>query len=311
MKYCFITALHYLSLDKQEISIQIPGGIVSNKQNTLATLFDNSLSAYSLGAHSIDEIRQSTYYYSKGESDYAATESDAAWNSFAFALMRQAQIFTDQLWYIKDNSVYVFEGFLYVYRSRLEDGCTYKASLARINSLANTKRESLVFSKEELETAAKGMTLVIKGGLPVSDQNYKEATQHQYYREFCLSRKDTAEMYISMARWGGAAPMKLMMYCAAMEALVITEDRKIKETVSRRISFLLGKTEEERKQYYEEIRQCYSIRSSVAHGDFVEGKMEETTSFTVKIDGYLRTLMKLELPYTLSDKEIDGYFEKA
>jgi len=30
-----------------------------------------------------------------------------------------------------------------------------------------------------------------------------------------------------------------------------------------------------------------------------------------EIDGYLRTLMKLELPYALSDKEIDHYFEKA
>ncbi len=308
MKYCFICPIHYLELQKPDIHIRLPIGIISNNSEFLKILFSTLISKFNIGAHSIDEIKRGTYYFTNGKSDYCESASDPAWGNFAFALLRQIQAFADNLWGIKDNSVYILDGFLYVYHNDFDDGCTFKKSLTRTASFADTSIRSLSFSEAELLEAGKDPWITVVDGRLTPDTDYKSATQIQYYKESGLIRKEYANMYITMARWAAASPMKLMMYCTAMEALVITSNRFISQTVSKRIALLLGKTEEEREYYYNEIKLSYSIRSKVAHGDFVKEKKEIITALTVRIDTYLRALMKLDIPYSLSDKGIDEFF---
>lgn len=299
--------MHYLQLEKDGLTVSFKDGVISNDGSKLGLLFNNSLSAHTMGNHSIDEIWGGTYYLSEGETDMAKTEDDAVWNQLAWAFLRQAQLFSDSLWEIRDNSVYVRDGFLYVFKDQLEKGCTFKVSVSKINSFADGRIIPSVFSEKELvEKGAQMQVLVRENYLVRSD--LKNATEIQHYKGSGLDRKTLARTYVEMARFAGAVPMKLLLFCTAFEALVSTTTMELSHRVSERIALLLGEDGEAKKQVYLNVKKCYDVRSKVAHGDFIKGKSEDMAALSVTIDGYLRRLLELTEPFDRKSNEIDEFF---
>ena len=226
MKYRFISIIHYLKLSKPECRIPLVSGMISNKASVLKDVlnYKSALSLHTLGRHSIDEFENTTFYVLDGEFEEGITlkDVDTFGTSLTFAFLRQIQSLTNEFWTLRDNSIYVRDGFLFVYDKEIEDGVTYKASLSAINTKATTDIEDVTFTKEEIEDLSKDMKLISVEAVRTGEANYRDVTQFQYFKSAKIGRKMMAWVYVYHARFINALTIKVLMYITAMEALVST-----------------------------------------------------------------------------------------
>lgn len=312
MKYRFIAAIHYLQIDKPECRIPLKSGMITNKASLIGDIlsYRSKLAVDTLGVHSIDEFKDSCYYLVDGEFDSAWTIGDInkIGMQVTYALLRQIQQVTSELWMLKDNSVYVRDGFLFVYDKTLEYGMTFKASLGTINTKASLIKEDVKFTKEEIEKAASEMLVIPIEEVKDGGKDYSIADQFQYFKGADIDRKYYAWIYIHFARSNSAIPVKILMYVTAMEVLVSTTTLELSHQVSERVAILLGRDTSSRVAIYGEVKKAYGYRSKAAHGEALKGSEQEMVAFLTVIDGYLRQLMSLEEPYNLDEKHINDFF---
>lgn len=314
MKYLFICAVHNLVLECENILIECKNGYISNKKDCLNPIFENSLSYYTLGTHSIDEIKESdSFYIEEGELGSITTaELNRFGTQYCFVILRQLQLNMRRLWLIKDNAVYIRDGFLYTYEDDLSDGFTFKGSLSAINTFADGSIKPIVFT-DELKNEFISNELCFteeKENLIKNEatQDYRKVCQHQHLKSSKLTRKDLANMYIAKARAEGVVAMKVLLYCSALEALVSTSTTELSHRVAERIATLLGNDKEERCEIYNNVKTGYDVRSKVAHGDLVKKDREQIERISTIIDEYLRKLIIRDKPYCLENKEMDRFF---
>lgn len=311
MKYRFICAIFHFCLDKDNVSITLPSGFISNKQDLLNATFSNNLSLNTIGLHSLDEISDApSYYVVDGEFENALTKNDCDkyGTQVTFALLRQIQYFIGCFWKLRDNCAYVRDGFLYVYDNKIFDGCTFKASVSLVNSFANGIQKDTCFTEKEILDMAANMVMFDIKGVMEQKISYRDPTQKQHFKGFGFDKKELGEMYILIARGEMVLPMKVMAYCMAMEALLANTTTELSHRVAERAAVLLGKTKEERCEIYTVVRKCYDIRSKVAHGDLIKGNENDIAKYSEKLDKYLRELLNLSELYELDKNKIDEYF---
>ncbi|WP_214607670.1 hypothetical protein, partial [Mycobacterium tuberculosis] len=125
---------------------------------------ETELLRYTAGFHSINEFEDATYLYIDGEVEPPILEEDEMnryYINLDFSLLRQAQLFTHYLWQIKDNNIYVREGFLIIYEQGIDiDGVTYKASLSEVFSYSNSEEEDSIYSDTEIQKAISYFPLI-------------------------------------------------------------------------------------------------------------------------------------------------------
>lgn len=313
MKYRFIAIIHYLKLNKPDCRIPLASGMISNKAAVLNDVlnYKSKLSLHTLGRHSIDEFENKTFYVIDGDFDAGVTLDDvnAFGTSMAFAYLRQIQWLTDNFWYLRDNSIYVRDGFLFAYDKEIEDGYSFKASLSTINTKATTQFENVIFSKEEIIEIAKDMKVVNVKDVQ-SGSNFIEVTQHQYFKSADVGRKMMAWIYIFHARAIAAITIKVLMYITAMEALVSTSTAELSHQVAERVALLIGANADDRICIYNNIKKGYGVRSKAAHGEPQKGTEQDVAGLLVRLDEYMRHLMKLDSPYGLEQGKLNEFFVK-
>lgn len=311
MKYRFICAIYFLGLEKDNMTIPLPSGKISNEKGLLKQMFDNNLSVGTLGIHSIDEFYDApSYYVVDGEFADAFTKEDcdAYGTQVTFAFLRQIQNYIGNFWKLQDNCAYVRDGFLYVYDEYLSEGCTYKASVSLVNSFANGEQKDVYFTEDEIIGFADDMQIFDVQGVVEQKVCYRNPTQKQHYKGAGLDKKDMGEMYVALARGEMVIPMKVMSYCMALEALVANTTTELSHRVAERVAVLIGKTKEERCEIYTVVKKGYDVRSKIAHGDFIKGNEEDIKKYSVLLDGYLRALLTLIEPYEIEKSKIDDYY---
>lgn len=312
MKYRFITVIHYLKLDKPECRIPLEFGVITNKMSLIEDIlsYKSQLALGTMGVHSIDEFQDKCFYLVEGEFDPSWTVDDLnqSGTQIAFVFLRQIQQVTDALWNIRDNSVYVRDGFLFVYDKTFEDGMSFKASLGSVYTKASTSVEDTVFTKDEVLKAAEDLQVFPLEEVKVEKKNYAIADQYQYFKGADIGRKLYAWIYIHFARSNVAIPLKILMYVTAMEALVSTASVELSHQVSERIALLLGKDTDSRVEVYSGIKKAYGYRSKAAHGESLKETEQEMYAFLSEIDGYLRALMSFDEPYSFDDKKMNDFF---
>lgn len=312
MKFRFITALYNLkltSIKNRGIEI-IPGWRISNGSRVLEETLDTDLMRSTAGIHSIDEIKASTYCYIDGEYDEIQNKDqmDQHGVRFTFYYLREVQRLLHHLWEIKDNNVYVRDGFLITYTSNFEDGRTYKASLSEIYSLANRENKETVCSDDDLGAAISRFT-------PVSIEVYGETSyggknpnsNHLYKGN--SERIGRAIYYTGWARKSSILPMKILAYCTAIECLFTTTTAELSHRASERVAVLLGTSEESMKKLYNLVKEVYNVRSKIVHGQYLTGSEERLIELSVGIDEVLRQLIVAEHEiFAKNDKDIDEFF---
>lgn len=311
MKYRFISVIHYLKLDKQDCTISLTSGIISNNGDLLKEVlnYKSDLALGTMGVHSINEFQGNTFYLVDGEFDASITHEkvDTFGTMMAFGFLRQIQSLTNDLWFIRDNSVYVRDGFLFVYDKDFEDGVSYKASLSTINTKAIGIIEETCFSTEEIVSVAENMPMISLDEIS-SGANFRTATQFQYFKNAKMGRKAIAEVYVFHARASASLPMKVLMYITSMEALVSTSTFELSHQVAERAAVLLGEDSTARNAIYIEIKKGYGYRSKTAHGEALQGTEQDVVILLERLDEYVRRLLMLDTPYDLELKDINNYF---
>lgn len=311
MKYLFITVIHNLKLEKPECRIPLESGMISNKEGLLKDIlgYKSRLALDTLGVHSIDEFKNKVFYIVEGEFDVSITKEKI--NPFGtmltFAFLRQIQSVIDELWSIRDNAIYIRDGFTFVYKNTLDDGRTFKASLSAINTKASGERCYVCYSKNEIEQAADGMAVISFNDI-FEGADYCNASQQQYFKNAKIDRRGIAGFYIIHARAVAALPIKILMYITAMEALVSTSTTELSHQVAERVAVVLANNKEERIEIYNEIKKGYGYRSKTAHGEALKGTEQEAMDLLVHLDDYLRRLMTFDIPYNLNPDKINEYF---
>ena len=311
MKYRFICAIHYLQLEKKETTIHLPFGYISNKRSILEDTFHNDLSLNTIGLHSIDEIDEAlSYHFVDGDFGDELTQDDinAFGSTFCFALLRQIQYYVGKLWNLRDNCIYVRDGFLYTYTNTIADGYTFKASVSLMNTFSTGECNTTIFTKKELIAQAIDLPNFLIDDVYKGTANYKNATQFQHYKSSELSRKELVAVYVAMARKEAVVPVKILMYCSAMEALVASSTMELSHQVAERVAVLIGKNKDERCKIYSDIKKGYDTRSKIAHGDFIKKNESIIKEDAKKLDNYLRQLLQLENPFQLKKDDIDMYY---
>lgn len=164
-----------------------------------------------------------------------------------------------------DNSIYVRDGFLYTYTNDIPDGCTFKASVSLFNSFSTGVSKNVVISQEELLKYGKKMDVLVDYNEieNLNNQNFKLATQYQHYKNSRLSRKELAGYYVYVVHASGSIPMKILMYCSALEALVFTSTTELSHRVAERIAVLLGTNKGEKNEIYSNVKFGYDTRSNL------------------------------------------------
>lgn len=292
MKYKFVTAIHYLELEKSDSKIELSSGYISNKSSVLDELFENSLSLCTIGLHSLDDIRNApSFYLIEGDfGDEVAPDVVAKFGtSFCFGFLRQIQIFVSQLWRIKDNSIYVRDGFLYTYTKDVTDGCTFKASVSAINTLSSGEIRNIIIPTADLLRIGADMTIISHEDVINQIQDFKSATQIQHFKESGLNRKDLAKTYVNLARMEATIPVKILMYCSAIEALVANSTTELSHRVAERVATMLGNDQKEKCEIYSTVKNGYDARSKFAHGDFIKKDVEQVKKWSITLDEYLLT----------------------
>lgn len=309
MKYRFITIVHNLILPQKEMTINLAQGFLSNCSSILQETFDNELSTYTLGCHSVDEFISQTYFYVDGNFADGTTQSvvDEFGTKLTFAFLRVIQDYVERLWFLEDNSIYIRDGFLYTYEERLSDGYTFKASLSAVFSKANGRIEPSEFSLESLTSQSSDMFVINSEDISPEIENYKDATQDHFWKKNKVERKLRAWGYILLARSQSQPPLKMMLYTMALESLLGTSTTELSHRLAERSAIMLGATTEERIKIYATIKKSYDNRSTIAHGDL----LKDDSNFEdriMKVDDYLRKLMSFEEPYNMENAEIDKFF---
>lgn len=311
MRYRFITVVHFLKLGKPNCIIPLPSGMLSNKSSLLKDIlsYKSTLALGTMGVHSIDEFQGNTFYFVDGDFDSSITQKkvDSFGTMMAFGLLRQIQSLTNGLWSIRDNSVYVRDGFLFVFDKEFEDGVSFKASLSTINTKASGLIEDVFFSKGEIESIAENMLMISLDEM-CSGTNYRNATQFQYFKSAKMGRKAIAELYVFHARASASLSMKVLMYITAMEALVSTSTAELSHQVAERVAVLLGNDASARIAIYNDIKKGYGYRSKTAHGESLKGTEQDVAGSLERLDDYLRQLLRFDVPFNLEPEQINLFF---
>lgn len=317
MKYRFIAVLHNLKLDGiKNRGVEIfPGARVSNSSDVVKQTITTQLANETLGFHSINEFKDNSYIYIDGELETIATKIDEEdfnkRNShICFALLRKVQFFIACLWKIKDNNVYIRDGFLIIYDGEIEDGMTYKSSLSEVFSNSDTKMNVSHFSDHEIRRALTILNSSIPEAFNIFDFGGKKPSSDHLYKNKEYNRIDRAEYFVISARRNAIIPMKIMSYCNALECLFTTSKTEVNHKISERVAALLGSSLESRKKYFKIIKNAYTARSSIVHGQTLSKESDDILSeLSRELDKILRELIvgDNEVFYK-NDKEIEEFF---
>lgn len=313
MRYRFVTILHNLNLaNKKNKGIDIGEGIrISNDSDTVKEMLNTSLMQYTAGYHSIKEFDDQVCFYLDGEFENVKTDDKA--NEFAsqltFHFLRTAQWFVNSLWEIKDNSIYVRDGFLLTYEKTLEDGNTYKASLSEIFSSSTGTREAITFTDEEIRQAVSKYVVSAKEDIDFDSFGGRDPSSKHFFKSSNTIRFDRVSYFLALARKSAVTPMKIIFYCSALECLFTVDSTELTHKIAERVAAMMGTTKDEKKEIYQLVKKAYGYRSTIIHGSSLKGKEDELKVISQNVDNILRKIIKENHDiFSEKDSILDNYF---
>lgn len=292
-----------------------PGTRISNGSEVRSEILHTKLLQGTAGVHSINEFYDTVYYFKKGEFPDISTyeEMDDKGTSYTFYFLRESQGFVTDLWGVKDNGIYVRDGFLITYQKEIEEGTTFKASLSEMFSDASAERGEFEFTRKEVEMALQTFEPFTIDDISESDMGMKYPNFDHFYKNKAPERMQKAHYFTLGARNNSALPMKIVLYCTALECLFSTAKTEINHRIAERIATMLGTSAEEKKDLFKFIKKAYDYRSTIIHGSNIRGSEktieENIVRISVRLDEILRQLLAGNHEvFTKAEEEIDDFF---
>jgi hypothetical protein len=288
-----------------------PGTRISNGPEFISEILHTRLMLGTAGVHSTDEFNNNVYYYKMGEFTDINThdEMDLKGTAYTFYFLREAQGFVTDLWLVKDNGIYVRDGFLIAYNKKVEDGRTFKASLTETYRAASGEYGDFVFTKKEVEMARDTFFPFAIDHMSEDNMGMKYPNFDHFYKSKGPERMHKAHYFTLAARNNAALPMKILLYCTALECLFSTAKTEINHRIAERVAIMLGTSAEDKKDLFRFIKKAYDFRSTIVHGSNLKGSEEIISPISVRLDETLRQLIAGNHEvFTKSDAEIDEFF---
>jgi len=308
MKFRFYAVLHNMKLDStktkgKRINLDEYRARITNGSGEFEKILQNPETNERIGFHSANEFLadNTTYVYIDGELENIISfeEMDTIGLGFSFSLLRKIQYLTHYLWTVKDNNIYVRDGFLIVYENNFRDVGTYKASVSEINSTADNLRDVIsTFSDEELDRAVSTMEEnlfdldseenndnkreLIESKYPTPEVFYESEGSNRYIRAFFFTIAARSQAILSL---------KIVSYINALECLFSTSRNKISHNVAERAASLVKNTVIERDELYKKIKKAYNVRSRIVHGDPLNNNEDELAEMSKVLDNLLRNIL--------------------
>ncbi|MFL2131508.1 hypothetical protein ACEN33_10915 [Ruoffia sp. FAM 24228] len=308
MKFRFYAVLHNMKLDNiktkgKRINLDEYRARITNSSGEFKKILQNPETNERIGFHSANEFLadNTTYVYIDGELENIISfeEMNTIGLGFSFSLLRKIQYLTHYLWTVKDNNIYVRDGFLIVYENNFRDVGTYKASVSAINSTADNFRDVIsTFSDEELNRAVSTMEENLFD--PDSEENNdnkreliesKYPTPEVFYESEGSNRYIRAFFFTIAARSQGILSLKIVFYINALECLFSISRNKITHNVAERAASLVKNTIIERDELYKKIKKAYNVRSRIVHGDPLNNNEDELAEMSKVLDNLLRNIL--------------------
>lgn len=263
-----------------------PGARISNSQQILSDITSTDLMRFTAGVHSINEFENKVYLYIDGEFSgiHTKEQMDEIGGKYTFFFLRQAQLFTHHLWLVKDNNVYVRDGFLLAYERNFEDGFTYKASLSAIFSYSNGERKESLFSDEEIFSAIRDLEPYKIDEFDDERFNLKYPDSDLFFKNKGSERMNRSSYFTVVARASSTLPIKIVNYCTALECLFTIGTSEINHKIAERVAIILGTSVETKVQLFNLIKQAYKIRSHIVHGQYLKGCDEDLKCISQELD---------------------------
>ncbi|MCQ4088446.1 HEPN domain-containing protein [Saccharibacillus sp. JS10] len=313
MKYTFITILHNLEFE----SVKNKGveffsrARFSNRTGVIQKLLNSDLVKYNVGVHSVDEFEGVVYCYVKNEIEYIKTKEDMdqVGSNLTFHLLRIVQSFLTELWEVKDNNIYVRDGFLIAYENDIENGFTYKASLSAIFSKSTLCNDKTLYKDSELNVAIEKFKKNEKENLFNENTDYKIPTDEVFFKNKKSTRIDRAHYFVLSARGSSIFPMKIVYYCTALECLFSTAKTEMNYRIAERVALMLGNNKSDKRKYFDLIKKTYDVRSTIVHGSSLKGNSEELKNISEDLDQALRELLTTQNDiFDKEEKDMEKYF---
>ncbi|MED3090792.1 hypothetical protein [Bacillus toyonensis] len=226
-----------------------------------------------------------------------------------FSLLRQIEHFTHELWKVKDNNVYVIDGFLFAYDNHFEDGYIYQSSLTGLYSYSTYEQKETTFSDSELTTA-------IQNFVPLSKEEFNEKNFGGKHPEvdILLKKKGSKRMprafyFTVVARSSSVMPIKIVNYCNALECLFTTGKSEVNHKIAERVAIMLGTSFESKKALFYLVKKAYNIRSDMVHGQAIKATEEDFVTVSQGLDNVLRELIvENHDVFSKGNEEMDNFF---
>lgn len=313
LKYRFVTIMHNMKLEtikKRGIKI-FPGGRISNGTQILTETMETNLKRSTAGVHSIDEFNSTVYFYidSEFKDIHSIDEMDMVGTKYTFFFLRVIQSFVHCLWKIKDNNIYIRDGFLIVYEKKIDDGYTYKASLSEIFSRSTLERNETLFLDGELQQAIDKYKVLDIAKSQIDKVDYKNPTDDIFLKNIRSDRMIRSIYFTVSARKSSIYPMKIVFYCTALECLFSTSTSEITHKIAERVALSIGNSVEDKKRLFKLIKKAYSTRSSIVHGASLSGVSADLKEMSYNLDNILRELISSENEiFSKKDNELEEIF---
>ena len=233
------------------------------------------------------------------ESQFLADPNEALMN-----WMIELTTFFQALWLVNDHAV--SSGISYCIYTHPEHGTgsCWNAAIGPVT--ATGMRPTSVCSVEALSLAREYFSTLFHITFneiwlePKTDSQYKLGAKKGVPRLFRFHD------FLSTARHANDLAVKISHYMTCLEVLFSTGSAELTYKLSERVAFFLAKTPAERKIIFQTVKNAYSFRSKLVHGDVLEAS-KKIQHASEEIDKLLRRLL-LKI---LEDEKIEKVFQKS
>lgn len=195
--------------------------------------------------------------------------------------MRDCLAFLHSLWISEDNSVNVELGFAVSGKT----GHVHSNSLAYHYWTCEGKKKEFSISPSHLMQLYDEFGSKFGGMAVSSEPNYTMQSRE-------IDRINIGVNFLQQARSTPDLGFKIASYCSFFESVLSTTNVELSHQMAERAAFYLRVKPAERLELYKDLKQAYSVRSKVVHGDFISKKdMSKLGEIAKKCDSTARELL--------------------
>lgn len=289
---------------------------ISNGTDNFSQYFGNRYFNDAIGLIKYSGLENSVYIYETGKLEELKKEigTECTDNQCLDFLLRKAQFFLTDLWLIKDNSVYINEGFLQLYPDKSpEKGSVVCNSLSFMPTTSLGEIADITFSDEEIVKALSYYKFDNLNSSGEVRQNWQYPSANPLTSK--TEKLSRAYHFSLLARDSTSLPLKILNYCTVLECLFTSDSIEVSHKVAERFAYFLGANSIERQNYFKLAKAAYGIRSKTTHGQPIKASNEKMKKTSESLDTAIRKLFitfqnepeKYEV-FNKNQKEYDEWF---